>query len=400
MLENEQASEFSNEVSSESVSTPIVDQHPKTVQQNRDPLQSTRLSRLLLVFAILFIVLVTPSVVERVQYSITVAQERAKYDVAKEYHQDLNLNQVSDASRLLANYVGPSVVNVRTNLGSGQGQGSGVIVDKDGFIITNNHVVLDVDSVEVQLSDGRRGPASVVGRDPMLDVAVLKTELENLVAAEWGDSDQLDVGDMVWALGSPFGLQKSITFGILSAKERRGINLRRDSIYQEYLQTDAAVNPGNSGGPLVNTEGQVVGINTAIIGKAYQGISFSIPSTVAKETYEKLRTVGYVERGFLGVTPYKVSDRIARRMGIERNQGVLITQVDVDTPAHQAGLQVGDVILTWDGNAYSDPTVLSQAIAGTPIGARVQVEVVRYENKEARQLDLEVVVALRPNSSQ
>ncbi len=396
MLDNDQAPLFPNKT----VSTPIVDQQPKTVQQIQDPLQSSRLARLLLIFALLFIVLVTPSVVERVQYSITAAKERAKYDVAKEYQEDLNLNQVSNASRLLANFVGPSVVNVRTSMRTGHGQGSGVIVDDSGYIITNNHVVRGVNSVEIQLSDGRRGSATVVGRDTLLDVAVLKTELENLVAAEWGDSDQLDVGDIVWALGSPFGLQKSITFGILSAKERRGINPGRDSIYQEYLQTDAAVNPGNSGGPLVNTEGQIVGINTAIIGDSYQGISFSIPSTVAKEAYEKLRTVGYVERGYLGVEPHRVSDRMARRLGIKRDEGVLITKVEPNTPAHEAGLQIGDVLISWDGVAYSDPTVLSQAIAGTPIGTRVPVEVLRYDQKEAQELDLEVVVALRPNRSQ
>ena len=394
MLENQH--DAVSEVPAMQEQESIVNVRSEGVQQIQDPLQSPRLIRLLLVFGILFLILVTPSVVERVQYSITSAQERAKYDVAKEYRQDINLNQVSSASRLLANLVGPSVVNVRISHRMGHGQGSGVIVDSDGYIVTNNHVVRGVNSVELQLSDGRRGSASVVGRDELLDIAVLKTELDNLVPAEWGDSDNLDVGDMVWALGSPFGLQKSITFGILSAKERRGINERRGSIYQEYLQTDAAVNPGNSGGPLVNTDGKIVGINTAIIGESYQGISFSIPSTVAKDTYEKLRTVGYVERGYLGVEPRKVPDRMARKVGIALDTGVLLTRVNPNTPAADAGMQIGDVLLSWDGVEYSDPTQLSQAIAATPTGTRVPVKVVRLENDDPKQHDLEVVVAVRP----
>ena len=393
MLENQ--SDPGTELSLPAEPSPIVDPRSESVQQIQDPLQSSRLLRLLLVFAVLFLLLITPSVIERVQYSITLAKERAKYDVAKEFRSDINLNQVSNASRLLANFVGPSVVNVRTHMLSGHGQGSGVIVDTDGYIVTNNHVVRGVRSVELQLSDGRRGSASVIGRDALLDIAVLKTELEDLVAAEWGDSNQLDVGDMVWALGSPFGLQKSITFGILSAKERRGISDPRD-LYQEYLQTDAAVNPGNSGGPLVNTEGQIIGINTAIIGESYQGISFSIPSTIAKDTYEKLRAHGYVERGYLGVEPRRVSDRMATRMGIERDTGVLFFRVRRNTPAHEAGLQNGDVLLTWNGIEYSDPILLSQAIAATPNGTHVPVEVVRLEEGEPKQRELEVVVAVRP----
>ncbi len=207
---------------------------PSSAERVAIPLKVPRLKRLLWVFALLFAVLVAPSVVGRIQYALTAAKERAQYDFAREHHKELNLSQVSNASRLLAQFVGPSVVSVRTNRGRGQGQGSGVIVDADGYIITNYHVVDGVDTAEVQLSDGRRGAASVIGRDEFVDVAVLKTELDNLIPAEWGDSDELAVGEMVWALGSPFGLQKSITFGILSAKERRGYNTPRNSVYQEF----------------------------------------------------------------------------------------------------------------------------------------------------------------------
>ncbi len=363
-----------------------------------------RLRRLLWIFGLVFAVLVAPSVVERIvdrfQYANTAAKERAKYDVARESKQDFTLNSMSNASRLLANYVGPSVVSILTSGRHGEGQGSGVIVDSTGYILTNYHVVERVRSTEIQLSDGRHGVATVVGADPLVDLAVLKTELDNLTAAKWGDSDELAVGEMVWALGSPFGLEKSITFGIVSAKERRGgISGRRQSIYQEFLQTDAAVNPGNSGGPLVNADGEIVGINTAIIGRTYQGISFSIPSSIARSTYEQLRKDGWVMRGYLGVGPTKVPDKVARKLALERNQGVLVIEVRANTPAAEAGLEPKDVILSWDGVEYSDPTLMSRAIAATKIGSEVSVEIVRWENGEPNHRTLTVKVAARPIDS-
>lgn len=380
-------------------STPLPEPNrPDRTERVADPLEGPRLRRLLYVFAALFGVLVAPSVAGRIQYALTAAKERAQYDVARANRNDLNLTQISTASRLLAEFVGPSVVNVRTNRGRGQGQGSGVIVDPDGYIVTNYHVVYGVDTAEVQLSDGRRGSASVIGRDELVDVAVLKTELTNLVAAEWGDSDNLAVGEMVWALGSPFGLQKSITFGIVSAKERHGINSPQSNIYQEFLQTDAAVNPGNSGGPLVNAEGRVVGINTAIIGETYQGISFSIPSSIARQSYEQLRRDGWVERGWLGVQPSNVTARISRQLRLGQNQGVLILRVEKNTPADEAGLEVGDVILKWNGVDYSDPTLLSRAIAATSIGSQVPVEVVRRGDDGPEPMTFDVTVAARPRS--
>jgi serine protease Do len=215
----------------------------------------------------------------------------------------------------------------------------------------------------------------------------------DLTPAEWGDSNELEVGDLVWALGSPFGLQKSITSGILSAKERRGIT---GGVIQEFLQTDAAVNPGNSGGPLVNVEGKVVGINTAIIGPSYQGISFAIPSELARASYEQLRQHGYVLRGFLGIQPDEVPDQVARDLGLNRSEGVLVLKVDPNTPAADAGIEVGDVILSWNGEKYSDPVLLSRAIAGTAIGAKVPVKVVRDSNRGVKKLDLDVTVAARP----
>lgn len=361
----------------------------------------SRLRRLLWIFSLLLALLVAPSVVYKIRYALVEAEERAQFDVARDNIQNLNLMQLNDASKLLAHYVGPSVVHLRTHHGFGLGQGSGVIVDEEGYIVTNYHVVEGVNSLEVQLSDGRRGSASVVGADPLVDVAVLKTELDNLHAAEWGDSDKLDVGEWVWALGSPFGFQKSITFGILSAKERRGITTERgngNSLYQEFLQTDAAVNPGNSGGPLVNFEGKIIGINTAIYGPTYQGISFSIPSSIAKASYEQLRKTGSVERGYLGVQPELVSDNIAQILGLEKGMGVLVVRVSPDTPASDAGIRRGDVILKWNNLEFSDPTLLSRTIAGTPIGSRVPVEIIRQDGRGTRELTVEVTVAARPKN--
>lgn len=356
-----------------------------------------RLRRLLWVFGLLLAVLIAPSLVDRIQYANTAAKERAMYDVARELKEEFSLNSISNASRLLANFVGPSVVNLHSH-GSRHGEGSGVIVDAEGYILTNFHVVERVNSVEVLLSDGRRGTATVVGADPLVDLAVLKTEMGDLTAAEWGDSDILDVGEMVWALGSPFGFEKSITFGIVSAKERRGIPDARGRrrIHQEFLQTDAAVNPGNSGGPLVNADGEVVGINTAIIGPSFRGISFSIPSSIARKSYEQIREQGWVERGYLGVQPIDVPDEVTRLLDLKRDQGVYLVEVRPDTPADEAGFQVQDVILSWDGTEYSDPTLLSRAIAGTPIGSEVQVEVARLQQGQAVRKTLLVKVATRP----
>jgi serine protease Do len=365
-----------------------------TVDRPREE-EGIRLKRLLWVFTVLTIVLVAPSMVYRIEYSLTSARERARLDVARANLKDFKLDQISAGYRALAQSVGPSVVNISTRRGRGEGQGSGVIVDaKEGYIVTNNHVIDGVTTAEIQLSDGRRGNASLIGIDTLTDLAVLKTEMGDLVAAEWGDSDELQVGDIVWALGSPFGLQKSITFGILSAKERRGVTGTR--VIQEFLQTDAAVNPGNSGGPLVNHEGKVVGINTAIIGPSYQGISFAVPSELARASYEQIRDNGYVLRGFLGVGPDEVPDEVARELELDRGEGVLINNVAANSPASDAGLKPFDVILSWDGVDFSDPTLLSRAIAATPIGTEVPVKLIRSSPRGPKEMELKVKVAARP----
>ncbi|MEM9353452.1 MAG: trypsin-like peptidase domain-containing protein [Planctomycetota bacterium] len=357
---------------------------------------NARLNRLLWVFGALLAALVAPIIVSRTQYAITEAKERAEADVARDILGDVNLDQISFAFRTLPKAVSPSVVSIRTAGQRGEGQGSGVIVDEQGYIVTNAHVVRGAATAEVQLSDGRSGVASLIGKDKHLDIAVLKTEMENLLAAEWGDSDALDVGDMVWALGSPFGLEKSITFGIVSAKERRDIGGRQRSVYQEFLQTDAAVNPGNSGGPLVNYEGKVVGINTAIIGPSYQGISFSIPSTLAKGVYQQILENGSVERGYLGIRPVSIDRKLSRELGVDVGGGVFVGLVEKNTPADDAGMRKGDVIISWNGQSVNDPTVMSRAIGATRIGSEVEVKVLRQSDDGFQEKTLNVLVVSRP----
>jgi serine protease Do len=297
------------------------------------------------------------------------------------------------ASRLVAKRVEPSVVSIsRPDRRGLTGQGSGVIVDKAGYIVTNSHVIEGARNVEVRLSDRRTVDASIVGSDPMMDIAVLKIHADNLIPAEWGDSDKLQVGDLVWALGSPYGLDRSLTFGIVSAKSRRSGSHVGASVYQEYLQTDAAVNPGNSGGPLVNIEGQVVGINAAIFGNTYQGISFSIPSALAKERYEQLKAHGHISRAWLGIIPLDVPNEIRQELELELDEGVLVGHVQPGTPAKRAGLQRGDVILKWNEHVATDPTLLSRAIAATEIGSKAKLMLVRQASGENKHITLDVDV--------
>src|SRR4051812_31013641 len=251
-------------------------QPASTPETQRERSRSRRQSgALILLLAFFVLLLAGPFLVGRFVYETKFNELKAGYDVATGTleHLKSRLNDLELASRLVAKRVEPSVVSIvraggRFHGREFEGQGSGVIVDKAGYIITNFHVVEGAKKVQVRLSDRRVAEADVIGSDSMTDIAVLKIALGDLIAAEWGDSDKLEVGDLVWALGSPYGLERSLTFGIVSAKSRRSGTFAEGSYspYKEYLQTDAAVNPGNSGGPLVNIEGQIIGINAAIFG--------------------------------------------------------------------------------------------------------------------------------------
>jgi serine protease Do len=221
---------------------------------------------------------------------------------------------------------------------------------------------------------------------------VLKVDAGGLVAAPWGDSDTLEVGDWVLAVGNPFGLDRSVTAGILSAKQRRQVV---DSLpFQDFLQTDAAVNPGNSGGPLVNLRGEVIGINTAIVGEAYQGISFAIPSVTARDVYQRLKTTGKVSRGWLGVSLQELTEERAKALKIDARQGVIVQSVVPESPAAEAGLQSGDCIVEWNGQQVTSPSDLSLRVARTAVHSSVLASIVRQQQK----LEIEVVVGERPSS--
>jgi serine protease Do len=259
-----------------------------------------------------------------------------------------------------------------------QGLGSGVIVSEDGYIITNNHVVANADEIEVGLEDGRHIAAKLVGTDPKSDIAVVKIDARGLDAVEMGDSDRLEVGEWVLAVGSPFSenLSHSVTAGIVSAMERSYVGL---TDYEEYIQTDAAINPGNSGGALVDMEGKVVGISTAIATRSggSQGVGFAIPINMARDVMESLIRDGKVTRGWLGVLIQNVTDEIAEARGLTEAEGVLVGDVTAGSPAEKAGLERGDVITEIEGNKIRNTAQLRNLVARTKPGTRVDLTILR-----------------------
>jgi Do/DeqQ family serine protease len=252
--------------------------------------------------------------------------------------------------------------------------GSGVIVDPHGYILTNNHVIENAQDITVRLSDSRTFTARLVGRDPKTDLAVLKVEpLAPLPAAELGDSDRLRVGQWAIAIGNPFGLDRTVTVGIVSATARTRVGV---TTYESFIQTDASINPGNSGGPLLNLDGKVVGINTAIVA-AGQGIGFSIPINMAKEVMRQLIARGRVVRGWLGIVIQDVTDELAPSFGVREREGVLVADVMRGGPAEVAGLRAGDVIVEFGGATVKEvPDLQRQAAAAAP-GQRIALNIVR-----------------------
>jgi serine protease Do len=253
--------------------------------------------------------------------------------------------------------------------------GSGVIVSKEGHIVTNNHVLNGTDDVTVQLSDGRQAKAKIVGTDGQIDLAVLKIDLENLTPLPIGDSDKVRVGQIVMAIGNPFGLDESVSQGIISAKDRRAMN---DS-QVEFFQTDTAINPGNSGGPLVNIRGEVIGINTAIYSESggNQGIGFAIPSNVVRSAMNSIIGKGRVIRGYLGVGIQPVTMDIAEQFKLSSARGALVTEVTPGSPAEKAGIIRGDVIRKVNGYDVKDTVALVNRIAETEIGSNLTIDLVR-----------------------
>jgi serine protease Do len=339
-------------------------------------------------------------------------------------HEEQVARALSGAFEHAANVIRPSVVNIesvkhievsqrvprelREFFGSGdlfekffsesrketeEGLGSGLIVSADGLILTNNHVVEDAERVQVRLSapDEREFTASVVGADPLTDLAVIKINATGLSAAKLGNSDELRVGELVAAVGNPFGLNSTMTSGIVSATGRANVGI---ADYEDFIQTDAAINPGNSGGPLVNLRGEVIGITTAIFTRSggYMGIGFAIPSNMVEKVMPQLISEGRVVRGWLGVAIQNLTEGLARSFDYDSTKGVLVADVTPDSPAAKAGLERGDIIISFGGRPTLRSGELRSMVADTKPGTSIPLEVFR----DGKKMPLEVVVGELP----
>ena len=264
--------------------------------------------------------------------------------------------------------------------------GSGFIISADGYVLTNNHVVKDAEEIIVRLFDRRELVASVVGTDERSDVALLKIDAENLPVARLGKAEQLKVGEWVLAIGSPFGFDRTATSGIVSAKGRA---LPREN-YVPFIQTDVAINPGNSGGPLFNMDGEVVGINSQIFSRTggYMGLSFAIPIEVATDVADQLKTKGHVTRGWLGVLIQDVTRELAESFGMKKPMGALVSKVLPDSPGAKGGIQVGDVIMEFNGREVVNSANLPPIVGSTPVGKPVEVKVLRNGKSQTLSLTL------------
>src|SRR5580692_9676149 len=256
--------------------------------------------------------------------------------------------------------------------------GSGVIISSDGYILTNNHVVQNARTIQIKLTDNRTFSGKVIGTDPATDVALVKVDADNLQPITFADSDQAEVGDVVLAVGDPFGIGQTVTEGIISAKNRQGLSEEGNSD-EAFIQTDAAINPGNSGGPLVDTEGRLVGMNTAILSRSggNQGIGFAVPSNLARWVADSLIKNGKVERGMLGVTIQELSPDLAKAMNLHRTSGAVVADVAPNSPADKAGIKSGDVVVQFDNKAIEDNNTLKLMVAESAPGKSVPIQIDR-----------------------
>jgi serine protease DegQ len=269
--------------------------------------------------------------------------------------------------------------------------GSGVIVSSEGYILTNQHVVDGADQIEIALADGRTTTAKVIGVDPETDLAVLKVNLTNLPTITLGRMDQTRVGDVVLAIGNPFGVGQTVTMGIVSALGRNHLGI---NTFENFIQTDAAINPGNSGGALVDVNGNLLGINTAIYSGSggSLGIGFAIPVSTARSVLESIITTGSVTRGWIGVEPQDVTPEIAESFGLEQKSGAIVAGVLKNGPADRAGIKPGDILVSVDGQDITDTTRLLNLIAQIKPGSNAKIHLVRKN----RELDLDVMIGKRP----
>lgn len=357
-----------------------------------------------------------PYMADRSGYAWESGRSRAASEALAKLDKEGIVGRASELFRMATVAVAPAVVHVRTQrvlqaegrpgipLAGGAdlpgpklettGLGSGVIIDKErGFIVTNNHVIKDADQIIVRLTGGADLPARLVGADPKSDLAVLQVSTSLRVVAQWGDSDRLDMGDWVLAIGSPFALDQTVTAGIISSTERNDLRINE---YEAFLQTDAAINSGNSGGPLVDLSGKVIGINTAMLTESggYQGIGLAIPSSMARRVVESLIEEGRVVRGYLGVRTEPLSPALAEKLGTPETRGAVVSRVLPDSPAARAGLRVGDVIVQLDGKAVTDPLSLRNRTVALAVGLEAPVAFYR----EGRLQTVKVPITERPEA--
>ena len=341
-----------------------------------------------------------PPMLESSRYSWHRGQLRAEYELAGQQLENVSWEGLSQVSQTVARRVNPSVVHIQLAIPSDEsenqsrwnpdmksfripsGQGSGIIVSEDGYILTNQHVLESNSEIQVYLADNRVLPAKVVGLDRTTDLALLKVDANDLLPITWGNSDELDIGSPVWAVGSPFGLAGSVSFGILSGKHRldlnanpqyRGSRERITSRYSDLMQSDVAVNPGNSGGPLVNAKGELIGINTAIVGESYRGVSFSIPSRIAREVLDQFLAHGRVRRGWIGV---ELAMEIVPD-GEDTKPRVVVRVVLPDSPADRAGIYPGDRITEFNGEIVNNVQELIDSIRTSPADETVSLKLDR-----------------------
>jgi len=352
-----------------------------------------------------------PYVADKIGYAWEAGRARAATEALERLDKAGVVHRSSELFRMATAAVAPAVVRVETrrlNAGpvmpqgmpnegiEGRNLGSGVIIDKDhGFVVTNNHVIKDADEIEVRLSQGTKLAARVVGTDPKTDLAVLQINGTAPVAAKWGDSDKLDIGDWVLAIGSPFALDHTVTAGIVSATQRNDLRINE---YESFIQTDAAINPGNSGGPLIDLRGTVIGINTAIYSSnqnmGNEGIGLAIPSSMARRIIDAIIKEGRVVRGYLGVAIEPVSEAAAKTLGLSNTRGALVLDVKGGSPAEQAGLKPGDVIVKLADEEVPDPTVLRNQTANLAVGSKTHLEFLR----EGKTRTVEVTIAELPSA--
>jgi serine protease Do len=310
--------------------------------------------------------------------------------------QKTGLSGGSDMNDLMRRFFGDQFQGrmPRGNFGTPrqEGVGSGVIATKDGYILTNNHVVDGADEVKVALQDGREFTAKVIGRDPKSDVAVIKIDATDLPAVPMADSDKVEVGDVVLAIGNPFGIGQTVTTGIVSAKGRGNMGLD----YEDFIQTDAAINPGNSGGALVDADGRLIGINTAILSRSggNQGIGFAIPVNLARDEMQSLIKDGHVTRGYLGVMIQDLTPALAKEFKLKDATGALIGDVTPKGPAEKAGLKSGDLLVEFNGKKVADSRHLKLEVARTQPGQTVPVKILR----DGTEKTLEVTVKTLPGT--